>query len=390
MSIIYMDNAGTTPVHSDVLQKVLPYFTDAFGNPSSVHSAGRKAKQAVEKAREQASKCLDCKPEQIVCCGSATEADNWATWILEDYLLDKDDNRHKIFYLPTEHKAVLNSLPLESLPLMIDNNGIATLDADMAVILGNKDIPVAITCMWINNETGSIQPIEKLSEFCYENNIPLHVDATQALGKLPISLERLKGITTLAVSGHKVGSIKGGALLFIRDPEADYVRPLIYGGGQEKGFRAGTENVPAIVGLGAAMEKISKSNFDNTHVYKMNKLLRCALSEIPRVKFNSSDDPKICDSHYLNVSFYGIEGESLVHALDRRGICVSAGSACNSGSLEPSHVLTAIGVDSDYINGTIRISLSESNTLEECEVVAKAIKEEIAKLREVSPAWKGE
>ena len=339
---------------------------------------------------EQASKCLDCKPEQIVFCSSATEADNWAMQILEDYLLDKGDSRHKILYLPTEHKAVLNSLPLESLPLMIDKNGVATLDVDMAVILGNKDIPVAITCMWICNEQGAIQPIEKLSEFCYENNILLHVDATQALGKLPISLERLKGITTLAVSGHKCGSIKGGALLFIRDPKADYVKPLIYGGGQEKGLRAGTENVPAIVGLGAAMEKISKSDFDNTHVCDMNKLLRCALSAIPKVKFNSSDDPKICDPHYLNVSFCGIEGESLEISLDRRNICVSSGSACNSGSLEPSHVLVAMGVNDVYINGTIRISLSENNTLEECEVVAKAIKEEVAKLREVSPTWKGE
>lgn len=388
--MIYFDNAASTPVHPDVFQKALPYFTQNFGNPSSLHSVGRTARKAVEKAREQASKCLDCKSEQVVFCSSATEADNWAIQILEDYLLDKGDSRHKILYLPTEHKAVLNSLPLESLPLWIDKNGVATLDADMAVILGNKDIPVAITCMWICNEQGAIQPIKKLSDFCYENNIPLHVDATQALGKLPISLERYKGITTLAVSGHKVGSIKGGALLFVRDPKADCIKPLIYGGGQEKGLRAGTENVPAIVGLGAAMEKISKSDFDNTHVCKMNKLLRCALSEIPNVQFNSSDDPKICDPHYLNVSFYGIEGESLSVSLDRRGICVSSGSACNSGSLKPSHVLTAMGVSEDYINGTIRISLSENNTLEECEVVAKAIKEEVAKLREVSPTWKGE
>ena len=390
MKNIYLDSASTTPVDPDVLKEIEPYFTQNFGNPSSLHSVGRTARKAIEKAREQASKCLNCKPEQIFFTGSATEADNWAIQILEDYLLDKGDSRHKILYLPTEHKAVLNSLPLESLSLMIDKNGVATLDVDMSVILGNKDIPVAITCMWINNETGSIQPIEKLSDFCYENNIPLHVDATQALGKLPISLERLKGITTLAVSGHKVGSIKGGALLFIRDPKADYVKPLIYGGGQEKGLRAGTENVPAIVGIGAAMEKISKSDFDNTHVCEMNKLLRYALSAIPKVQFNSSDDTKICDPHYLNVSFYGVEGEALELALDRRGICVSAGSACNSGSLEPSHVLKAIRVLDDYINGTIRISLSESNTLEECEYVARVIKEEVAKLRSISPTWKGE
>ena len=390
MRNIYLDSASTTPVDPDVLKAIEPYFIHSFGNPSSLHSAGRTARKAIEKAREQASKCLDCKPEQIFFCSSATEADNWAIQILEDYLLDKGDSRHKILYLPTEHKAVLNSLPLESLPLMIDKNGVATLDVDMAVILGNKDIPVAITCMWICNEQGAIQPIEKLSDFCYENNIPLHVDATQALGKLPISLERFKGITTLAVSGHKCGSIKGGALLFIRDPKADYVKPFIYGGGQEKGLRAGTENVPAIVGLGAAMEKISKNDFDNTHVSEMNKLLRNALSEIPKIQFNSSNDTKICDPHYLNVSFYGIEGEALELALDRRGICVSAGSACNSGSLEPSHVLSAMGVNEDYINGTIRITFSNQNTMQECEYVAQAIKEEVAKLRSISPVWKGE
>lgn len=387
--MIYMDAASTAPVDPDVLEAIEPYFIQNFGNPSSLHSVGRKARQAVEKAREQVSKCLDCKPEQIFFTSSATEADNWAMQLLEDYLLHKGDNRHKILYLPIEHKAILNSLPLESLPLMIDKNGIATLDVDMAVILGNKDIPVAITCMWICNEQGAIQPIEKLSDFCYENNIPLHVDATQALGKLPISLERYKGITTLAVSGHKVGSVKGGALLFIRDPKEDYVKPFIHGGGQEHGLRAGTENVPAIVGLGAAMEKIANKNFDNTQVCDMNKFLRCALSEIPKVQFNSSDDTKICDPHYLNVSFYGIEGEALELALDRRGICVSAGSACNSGSLEPSHVLKVMGVPEDYINGTIRITFSDTNTLDECEYVAKTIKEEVAKLRSISPNWKG-
>lgn len=389
--MIYLDSAATTPVDPDVLEAIEPYFTQNFGNPSSLHSVGRTARKAIEKAREQASKCLDCKPEQIVFCSSATEADNWAMQIQHEYLDQWLSPNNKILYSSIEHKAILNSVDKEfdaSIP--VNENGIVDVDFIKSACLDIANDKIAVCVMWVNNEVGSIQPIKELSDFCYRHRIPLHVDATQALGKLPISLEQFKGITMLAVSGHKCESIKGAALLFIRDPKADYVKPFIYGGSQERGLRAGTENVPAIVGLGAAMEKISKSNFDNTHVCDMNKLLRCALSEIPKVQFNSSDDPKICDPHYLNVSFCGIEGESLEVSLDRRNICVSSGSACNSGSLEPSHVLVAIGVSEDYINGTIRISLSENNTLEECEVVAKAIKEEVAKLREVSPTWKGE
>lgn len=388
--MIYLDSASTTPVDPDVYRTIQPYFCDVYGNPSSLHSAGRMARKAIEWARKQVADCLNCETSQVFFTSGATEADNWAIQMLEDYLISKGDYRHKIFYLPIEHKAILNSLPLESLPLMIDKNGVATLDIDEAVILGNKDIPVAITCMWINNEVGSIQPIKELSDFCFENHIPLHVDATQAVGRIPINLKDYPGITTLAFSSHKIHSCKGAGALFIRDPKADYVKPFIHGGGQENGLRAGTENVPAIVGLGAAMEKIANKNFDNTQVYEMNKLLRSAISEIPKVKFNSSDDLKICDPHYLNVSFYGVEGEALELALDRRGICVSAGSACNSGSLEPSHVLSAMGVNEDYINGTIRITFSNQNTMQECEYVAQAIKEEVAKLRSISPVWKGE
>lgn len=388
--MIYLDSAATTPVDPDVYKAIQPYFCEQFGNPSSLHSFGRKARQATEKARKQVSDCLGCESSQVFFTGSATESDNWAIQMMCKYLDDTNDSRKTLLYLPIEHKAILNSLPEYSLPLIVNHNGVATLDIDKKAIEKNIGVPIAISCMWISNEIGTIQPIKELSDFCYKRKIPLHVDATQAIGKIPINLKDYPGITTLAFSGHKINSCKGAGCLIIRDPKADCVKPLIYGGGQEKGLRAGTENVPAIVGLGAAMEKISKSDFDNTHICKMNKLLRYALSAIPKVEFNSSDDPKICDPHYLNVSFYGIEGEALELALDRRGICVSAGSACNSGSLEPSHVLKAMGVSEDYINGTIRITFSNQNTIEECEYVAQAIKEEVAKLRSISPTWKGE
>ena len=386
---IYFDNAATTPVHSDVLQKALPYFTDAFGNPSSVHSEGRRAKGAIERARQQCAAVLNCTSDQIFICGSATEADNWAVQIQHEYLRQSGYANSTILYSPIEHKAVLNSLNEYDLPATVDKFGRVDFKTIKSLIENIMDAKFCVCVMWSSNELGVVQPIEELSELCYKHKVPLHVDAVQYAGKGRIDLSRMRGITSLAISGHKIQGMKGAALLFVRDPKAPYVKPFIKGGGQERGLRSGTENVPAIVALGYAMTKFPKDNrFDNAHVSKMHKLLQCALSEIPATQFNGDCEYQL--PHYLSVSFKGIEGESLVHALDRRGICVSAGSACNSGSLEPSYVLTAIGVDSDYINGTIRISLSENNTLEECEVVAKAIKEEVAKLREVSPTWKGE
>lgn len=386
---VYMDNAATTPVDLDVYRTIQPYFCDVYGNPSSLHNAGRMVRKAIEWVRKQVADCLNCETSQVFFTSGATEADNWAIQMQHRYLEYSGFNWHSILYSAIEHKAILNSVNKRDFVIKVDKNGIVDLQG-IKILTENMYAKFCVCVMWINNEVGSIQPIKELSDFCYKHKIPLHVDATQAVGRIPINLKDYPGITTLAFSGHKIHSCKGAGALFIRDSQADYVKPFIHGGGQEYGLRAGTENVPAIVGLGAAMEKIAKSDFDNTHVCDMNKLLRCTLSEIPKVKFNSSDDLKICDPHYLNVSFYGIEGEALELALDRRGICVSAGSACNSGSLEPSHVLSVMGVNKDYINGTIRITFSNQNTMQECEYVAQAIKEEVAKLRSISPVWKGE
>ena len=385
--MIYLDSAATTPVDPDVYKAIQPYFCEQFGNPSSLHSFGRKTRQAIEKARKQVSDCLGCESSQIFFTGSATESDNWAIQMMCKYLDDTGDSRKTLLYLPIEHKAILNSLPEYSLPLFVNHNGVATLDVDKKAIEKTIGVPIAISCMWISNEIGTIQPIKELSDFCYKHKIPLHVDATQAIGKIPINLEEYKGITTLAFSGHKINSCKGAGALIIRDPKVNYVKPFIHGGGQEHGLRAGTENVPAIVGLGVAMEKIANKDFDNTHVQEMHDFLLCALSEIECVRFNGEGEYH--SPYYLSVSFKGIEGESLLLSLDRRGIAVSAGSACNSGSLEPSHVLKAIGVPDNYIRGTIRLTFSEQNTMQECEYVAQTIKEEVAKLRSISPSWKG-
>lgn len=389
--MIYLDNASTTPVDPDVYRTIQPYFCDVYGNPSSLHNAGRKAKQAVEKAREQCALALGCELSQIFFTSGGTESDNWAIQMHHEYLGQWMSPNNKILYSSIEHKAILNNIDKElDIPIPVDKNGIVDIDfIKSAYYYDSDEDKITVCVMGCNNECGSIQPIKTISDFCYEHNIPFHTDCVQLIGKESINLKELKGVTSLAISGHKIGATKGIGVLFIRDPKADYVKPFIHGGGQEHGLRAGTENVPAIVGLGAAMEKIANKNFDNTQVCDMNKLLRYALSEIPKVQFNSSDDLKICDPHYLNVSFYGVEGEALELALDRRGICVSAGSACNSGSLEPSHVLKVMGVSEDYINGTIRITFSNQNTIEECEYVAQIIKEEVAKLRSISPSWKG-
>lgn len=387
--MIYMDHAAATPVHPEVFQKAVPYFIDNFGNPNSIHSEGRKTRGAVERARQQCAAVLNCTSDQIFFCGSATEADNWAVQMQHEYLRQSGCANNTILYSPIEHKAVLNSLDGYDLPVMVDKFGRVDFRIIKTLVESITDAKFCVCVMWSSNELGVVQPIEKLSELCYKHKIPLHVDAVQYAGKGKIDLSKMRGITSLAISGHKIQGMKGAALLYIRDPNAPYVKPFIKGGGQEKGLRSGTENVPAIVALGYAMMRFPKDNrFDNAHVSNMHEFLQCALSEIPAVRFNGDCEYQL--PHYLNVSFKGIEGESLLLALDRRGICVSSGSACNSGALEPSHVLSSIGVPDDYINGTIRISLSEQNTMEECITVAEAIKEEVAKLREVSPTWKGE
>ena len=383
---VYLDAAATTPVDPDVYRVIQPYFCDTYGNPSSLHSVGRIARRAVEKAREQVAECLGCDSSQVFFTSGATEADNWAIQMQHRYLENSGFDWYAILYSDIEHKAILNSINKEDFVITVDKSGIVDLQK-IKNLAGNIHAKFCVCVMWINNEVGSIQPIKELSDFCYEHKIPLHVDATQAVGKVAISLKDYPGITTLAFSGHKIHSCKGAGALFVRDPEADYVRPFIHGGGQEHGLRAGTENVPAIVGLGAAMEKIANKNFDNTQVYDCHKHLLSALSEIECVRFNGEGDHH--SPYYLSVSFKGIEGEALQLSLDRHGIAVSAGSACNSGSLEPSHVLKAMGVPEDSINGTIRITFSDTNTLDECEYVAKIIKEEVAKLRSISPNWKG-
>lgn len=391
-----MDNAATAPVDPDVYRAIQPYFCDQFGNPSSAHRMGRKAREAVENARRQCATALGCDANQVFFTSGSTEANQWALKMLDEYLSswEGDDMRDYscLYTSDIEHKSMLNGdHSYNQLHLHPDEYGVINWEK-AARRIDAKD-KVAIAIGWINSEIGTAQPIGEISDYCYEHNIPLHIDATQAIGKHDVKLDIWKGITSLAMSGHKCGAMKGVGLLYVKDPNADWVRPLIFGGKQEHNLRAGTENVPGIVGLGVAMEKIGSRTRDEwikigKHVREMKDYLKSELSKIPYVRFNG--DCEFQFPYYLNVSFKGILGETLALRLDARDIFVSTGSACNTGSLTPSHVLTAIGVDSDYIDGTIRISLSEHNTPEECRIVSEAIKEEVAKLRSVSPTWKGE
>lgn len=390
---IYMDHAATTPVDSDVFRVMEPYFIEQYGNPSSLHSLGRKARIAVGEARLQCAKALKCHPDQIHFTSGSTESNNWAvemmTLCLDDrWVADKKPDPPRIYISQIEHKSVFNMPHNVALP--VSPKGIIDLSMFYDLVEDRPNHNSGIAIQWVNSEIGTIQPVEELADFCYRHQVMLHIDATQAVGKFPIDLTKIHGITTLALSGHKIGGAKGTGVLFIRDP--DNASQFLRGGQQEHGLRAGTENVPGIVGLGAAMEKISKKTLkdwtlEGGHIRAMHDTLKEEISKIPMVRFNGDCEFQL--PHYLNVSFKGILGEALALALDRRDICVSTGSACNTGSLEPSQVLKAIGVPEDYIDGTIRISLSEHNTLEECKIVAEAIKEEVAKLRSISPGWKG-
>lgn len=365
--MIYLDHAATTPVDKDIINAMLPYYTEQWGNPSSLYAHGRRARRAVEKAREQCARALNCSPEEIFFTSGATEGNNWI--LKSDFIYS---------CTPIEHRSV-NVLCCDNLP--VDENGIM---ASNLLCYYCDRIAVAL----VNNEIGTVQSLEAVNKRLVDDKL-LHIDATQAIGKVKIDLTEMNYITSLALSGHKIGTPKGIGLLYVRKSVQEDIEKLLFGGHQENGMRAGTENVAGIVGLGVAMQKIADKNneFDFTHLTEMKNRLIEGLSEIPRVRFNALCEQQL--PHYLSVSFKGIEGEALLLRLDAHGICVSAGSACNSGSIEPSHVLKAIGVPKDYINGSIRITMSDDNTMAEIEETIKIITDEVAKLRENSPSWKG-
>lgn len=351
--LIYLDNAASTKVSNTVFAEAVPYIKDTYANPSSIHSFGKSAKKAIEKAREQVAKAINAEPRQIVFTSGASESN---AWIL---------NNHRCpICSPYEHHSVGKNAQLET-DLSVEKAKFYLLPS------------IIYSHIAVSNETGEIYNIKEKCEMAHKYTVAFHSDFTQAFSHIPIDVRDLD-VDFLSLSGHKFHAPNGIGILYIKDP--DNFKPLIKGGGQEKGLRAGTENTFAIVGIGKACELY---NYDKNEQDKI-ALLRDnfeqkIIQNVSDVLINAKDKPRV--GNISSLSFKGIEGEALMLQLDHKGICVSSGSACNSGSLEPSHVLQAMGVPDDYIYGTIRVSLSRYTTKEELDYTADCIIEIVNNLR---------
>ena len=352
--MIYLDNASTTKIDQMVLAEMLPYLRDNYGNASSLHSLGRKSRQAIEHAREQVAKSINAEPNQIFFTSGSTESNNWII-----------SNFNHVLCSKVEHHSILNNP--KCTPITFDN---------LANTI-HKQRPDLVTHMQVNNETGQIYNIKEMAEICHKMKVPFYTDSTQGFSHIPIDVVDLN-VDGMSLSGHKFHAPNGVGILYLKEPNK--YQPMLYGGGQEKHLRAGTENVAGIVGMGKACELHNyNAETDNYLLFLKANLIAFIQNNIPDVMINSPLETTV--SNILNVSFKGIEGESLMLMLDRAGICVSSGSACNSGSLEPSHVLKDMGVPDDYIYGTIRFSFSKYNTLDEIIETEKVLKETVEKLR---------
>ena len=352
--MIYLDNCATTKISNAVFAEMLPYLKENYGNASSLHSLGRKSRQAIEHAREQVAKSINAEPNQIFFTSGSTESNNWII-----------SNFNHVLCSKVEHHSILNNP--KCTPTTFDN---------LANTI-HKQRPDLVICMFVNNETGKIYNIKEMAEICHKMKVPFYSDCTQAYGHLPIDIKDLN-VDSMVLSSHKFHAPKSVGILYLKEP--DKYKPMLYGGGQEKHLRAGTENVAGIVGMGKACELHNyNAETDNYLLFLKANLIAFIQNNIPDVMINSPLETTV--SNILNVSFKGIEGESLMLMLDRAGICVSSGSACNSGSLEPSHVLKNMGVPDEYIYGTIRFSFSKYNTLDEIIETEKVLKETVEKLR---------
>ncbi len=381
---IYVDNAATTKMRGAAVEAMTTVLRESYGNPSSLHSAGLTASRVLEQSRREIAECLGAKPEEIFFTSGGSEADNQA--ILTGAEIGAVNGKRHIISQKTEHHAVLNTLKrLEKLGyeielLDVDENGwVSAEQVDNAI----REDTALVTIMMANNEIGTIMPVEKIAEVCREKGVLFHTDAVQAVGHILIDVKDID-CDMLSLSAHKFGGAKGVGALYVRGGVTPST--LISGGGQERGVRGGTENVAGVCAMAAALkESLADMERDNSRIIKMRDKLIKELSYIPYVVFNGSAEHRL--PGVVNVCFEGIEGESLLLMLDARGICASAGSACNSGSLMPSHVLTAIGRSDELARGTLRISLSADNTMEEVEFIANSIKECVKFLRSVSPVW---
>ncbi len=382
---IYMDNAATTKMAPEILEAMMPYFTEYYGNPSSEHySVGAAARKAVVEAREVIAASLKAKSNEIYFTGGGTEAVNWAIKATADAYECK--GKH-IITSAIEHHAVLHTCRyLEKKGYQVtyvgvDENGIIKLDELKKAI---RPDTILISVMFANNEIGTVQPVKEIGDIAHEKGVIFHTDAVQAYGHLPIDVDECH-IDLLNASGHKLNGPKGSGFLYIR--QGLKLRSFIHGGGQERSRRAGTENVPGIVGLGAAAKRAIEHMEENgvKESQLRDHLIDRISAEIPYCRLNGDRVKRLPNN--VNFSFRFIEGEGLLIKLDSKGICASSGSACTSGSLDPSHVLLAIGLPHEIAHGSLRLTLNAENTQAEMDIVVDAIKEAVKDLRDMSPLY---
>ena len=382
--IIYLDNAATTKVASEVVESMLPYFTENYGNPSSVYSFASKNKEAITTQREIIADALGAKANEIYFTAGGSESDNWALKATAEAY--KTQGNH-IITTKIEHHAILHTAEylqkngFEVTYLDVDENGMVRLEDLQAAI---RPTTILISIMFANNEIGTIEPIKEIGAIAKEHGILFHTDAVQAFGQVPINVDECN-IDMLSASGHKLNGPKGIGFLYIR--KGVKIRSFVHGGGQERKRRAGTENVPGIVGMGTATARAVRTMKERTkkEAELRDYLIRRVLDEVPHTKLNGHPEKRLPNN--ANFSFRFIEGESLLIMLDMEGICASSGSACTSGSLDPSHVLLAIGLPHEIAHGSLRLTLSEETTKEEIDYVVVRIKEIVTKLRNMSPLY---
>ena len=381
---VYADNAATTCTSQKALDAMMPYLTGQYGNPSSLYSFGQTAREAIEEARKTVAECIGAQPREIYFTSGGSEADNQA--ILSAAKAGARKNRRHLISTTFEHHAVLHTLKklekegFEVTLLPVHEDGVVRMEDLEAAV---RDDTALVTVMFANNEIGTVQPVSEIGAFCREKGIPFHTDAVQAVGHMAIDVEAMK-IDMLSMSGHKFHSPKGTGVLYAKRNVPVY--NLIEGGGQERGKRAGTENVAGIVALAAALKESCDAIEENTaKILPMRDRLIAGLGKIPHSVINGSLSSHVPGT--VNICFEGLEGDGLLLMLDRNGICASSGSACNAGSVDPSHVLLAIGLPYEVAHGSLRLSIGEYNTMEEIDHILQVVPQVVETLRSKSPVW---
>ena len=380
---IYADNAATTSLSKTVLDKMMPYLTEQYGNPSSIYTFGQEARKAVEQARIQLCDAIGATPNEIYFTSGGSESDNWA---IKGVAFAKKNKGKHIISSAFEHHAVLHTLNIlekegfEVTYLKVNSNGVINIEDFISQV---RPDTILTTIMFANNEIGTIQPVEEIGKICREKGIVFHTDAVQAIGHEPINVKEMN-IDLLSLSAHKFHGPKGVGALYIR--KSIFLSNLIEGGSQERNRRAGTENVAGIVGLGQAIaEATNDMTAKNQKIKAMRDRLIDGILKIPYTRLNGDRDKRLANN--VNISIESIEGESLLLLLDMSGIYASSGSACTSGSLDPSHVLLAIGLPHGIAHGSLRLTISDENTDSEIDYILETLPKIVKRLREMSPVW---